>query len=69
MAVVIRYPTYKIIKNTITWKPLFRRKETLLSKLDLSETMNRKLSKFLFLRLLDMGKTTIGMIMTENNFH
>ena len=35
----IIYPISKGIKNTITWKPLFRRNPTFLSKLDLSEAI------------------------------
>ena len=34
------YPTSKETKNTITWKPLFRRKSAFLSKLDLPEATN-----------------------------
>ena len=39
-AILTRYPASKRIKNTITWKPLFRRKRFFLSKLDLSEAIN-----------------------------
>ena len=37
--IITRYPTSKGIKNAITWKLLFRRKLTFLSKLDLSEAI------------------------------
>ena len=37
--IATRYPTSKIIKNAITWKPLFRRKSTFLSNLNLSEAI------------------------------
>ena len=36
MTIITRYPTYKGIKNAITWKPSSKRISTLLSKLDLS---------------------------------
>ena len=34
--IITRYPASKAIKIAITWKPLFRRTSTFLSKLDLS---------------------------------
>ena len=40
---ITRYPTSKGIKNAITWKPLFTRKSTFLSKLDLSEAISWQL--------------------------
>ena len=41
----------KGIKNAITWKPLFRRKSTVLGKLDLSEAITWQFFKSLSLRL------------------
>ena len=38
--IVINYPASKTMKNAITWKYIFRRKLTFLSKLDLSEAIN-----------------------------
>ena len=35
----LRYPTSKGIKNAITWKSVFKRKSTFLSKIDLSEAI------------------------------
>ena len=37
--IIRRYSTFKRIKNYITWKPLFRRKSTYLSRLDLLEAI------------------------------
>ena len=38
--IVINYLASKRMKNAITWKQIFRRKLTFLSKLDLSEAIN-----------------------------
>ena len=37
--IIARYPCLENNKNAITWKPLFRRKSTFFSKLDLSEAI------------------------------
>ena len=39
-AILTRYHTFKRLKIVITWKTLFRGKQTFLSKLDLSEAIN-----------------------------
>ena len=43
--------TSEILKHAVTWKLLFRRKSTFLSKFALSEAINWQLLKFLYLRL------------------
>ena len=50
-ALITRYPISKGLKDTITWKTLFRKKPTILSKLDLSEAIAWQLLKSLSLRL------------------
>ena len=40
MTIAAKYPTFKIIKGALTWKPLFRRNLNFLGKLNLSEAIN-----------------------------